>query len=352
MIRGHQAGCGAVVTKTIRLNKAVNPVFHIGKINSGDTLINCEKWADTDRALWYEREIPMAKKAGCVVIASVGHTPAEAEAIAADAEEAGADMLELVSYTENDLLPMLDLAKKRVEIPVICKLSGNWPDAAGTATKCLEHGADGICAIDSLGPALKIDIYNRRPEMMGEEGYGWMSGAAMRPISMRINSEIARKHPDFVNLYGSGGCITAEDAIEFLMAGCRCVGVCSVGILHGINHIEKMCYELSAKLKALGFSNAEEPVGAANANFPPCEQISKMIFKYDPYMPPGPGDPAGPLKRKCVNCGRCATVCCYDARKLDFPYMEVDGDKCRYCGLCVSVCPTKSLTANFDLNLS
>ena len=40
MIRGHQAGCGAVVTKTIRLGAAINPVHHMGTIN-GDVLINC-----------------------------------------------------------------------------------------------------------------------------------------------------------------------------------------------------------------------------------------------------------------------------------------------------------------------
>ena len=56
-----------------------------------------------------------------------------------------------------------DYTKEHVDIPVICKLSGNWPDTVGTARKCLEHGANGICAIDSIGPTLKIDIEKQRP---------------------------------------------------------------------------------------------------------------------------------------------------------------------------------------------
>ena len=124
MIRATELGVGAVVTKTIRISRAINPVRHIGKI-SETTLINAEKWADSDRQIWYEKEIPEAVRAGAVVIGSVGHTLAEAKAIVADVEKAGAQMIELVSYTEETLLPMLDYTKAHVSVPVLCKLSGN-----------------------------------------------------------------------------------------------------------------------------------------------------------------------------------------------------------------------------------
>ncbi len=346
MIRAHEAGCGAVVTKTIRLEAAVNPVNHIGRIG-GDALINCEKWSDSDRLLWYEREIPTAKKAGVTVIGSVGHTPEEARAIVKDVEKAGADMIELVSYTQDTLIPMLEYTKDNVSIPVICKLSGNWPDAVDTASRCLERGADGICAIDSIGPALKIDIHRARPEMMSDNGYGWLSGAAIRPIAMRINSEIARKHPELRGLYGSGGCMNAEDAVEFLMVGCCAVGVCSVGILKGIKYIEQMCYGLSEKLASLGYSSIEAVRGAALPNFPAGELISELEFNYKPY--PSEEDSQEEAekasKRGCIRCGKCVTVCSYGARRLDFPRMTVKRKECRSCGLCVSVCPTGALTA-------
>jgi putative selenate reductase YgfK subunit len=181
---------------------------------------------------------------------------------------------------------MLDFTKNNVNIPVICKLSANWPDAVKSAAKCLEHGADGICAIDSIGPTLKIDINKARPVVMSADGYGWMSGAAIKPISMRINSEIARNHPELRNLYGSGGCMSAEDAIEYLMIGCGNVGVCSVGILKDIDYIETMCYDLSKTLRKLGYNSIQEVVRAALPNFPTKEVISTLNFDYKPYFAP------------------------------------------------------------------
>ena len=336
MIKGHKAGCGAVVTKTIRLGAAINPVHHMGAVN-GDSLINCEKWADSDRLQWYEKEIPETVAAGAIVIGSVGHTLAEAKAIVEDVEKAGAHMIEVVSYTEDTLLPMLDYAKSHVNIPVICKLSGNWPDTVATARKCLEHGADGLCAIDSIGPTLKIDINHARPEMMSADGYGWMTGGVMRPISMRINYEIARNHPELMNLYASGGVIKAEDAIEYFMAGAMGAGICTAGILKGVEYVEKLCYDLSKKLKELGYNSIREVNRAAHPNFPKKEFVADLDFKFQAYKEDG--------TKKCINCKKCETVCCYDARKVEFPEMKLDTSKCRNCGLCLNVCPTGALTA-------
>lgn len=328
LIRAHQAGAGAVVTKTIRLSAAINPVNHISKIN-GDSLINCEKWADSEAEVWFNREIPMAKEAGAVVIASVGHTLPEAEALVKDCEKAGADFIELVSYTEETLLPMLKATKERVSIPVICKLSGNWPDPVGTAKKCLDLGADAISAIDSIGPTLKIDIKKARPAMFSKDGYGWLSGGALRPIALRINSEIARNGCD--NLVGIGGVTCAEDAVEYLMVGAKTIGVHSIAILKGVEYFAKLCQDTALLLDKLGYSNISSVVGAALTNFPQQERVAELEFEYEPDS--------------CINCGRCVTTCSYDARTLKFPVMEVDRDLCRSCGLCVSVCPTGALTS-------
>ena len=331
MIRAHRAGAGAVVTKTIRLSAAINPVNHISKV-SNDSLINCEKWADSEAEVWFKREIPLTKAAGAVVIASVGHTLPEAEALVEDCEKAGADCIELVSYTEDTLIPMLKAAKARVSIPVICKLSGNWPDPAGTAKKCLKMGADAISAIDSIGPTLKIDIKQARPAMHSKDGYGWLSGGAIRPISLRINSEIARNGCE--NLVGIGGVTCAEDAVEYLMVGARAVGVHSIAILRGVEYLSKLCKDTAVLLDQLGYRSISSVVGAALPNFPQEEQVAKLEFHYEPDSAP------------CTNCGRCVKACSYAARSLKFPIMEVNKDLCRNCGLCVSVCPTGALTAD------
>ena len=328
MIRATELGVGAVVTKTIRISRAINPVRHIGKI-SETTLINAEKWADSDRQIWYEKEIPEAVRAGAVVIGSVGHTLAEARAIVADVEKAGAQMIELVSYTEETLLPMLDYTKAHVSVPVLCKLSGNWSNAAETAAKCVEHGADGIAAIDSIGPVLSIDLENRRPQMFSDDGFGWMSGAAIKPISLRINAQIAQSGRVKKDVYGIGGVMNARDAMEFLMVGCRGIGICSVAILKGLPYVQKMITELAELIRQLGFSSLEEAIGAALPNFPKQELVTGLDFVYE--------------SDKCSRCERCVRACPYGARTLDFPVMRVDRSLCRGCGICADLCARGAL---------
>ncbi len=342
MIKAHEYGVGAVVTKTIRMGRAINPVNHITKVSGGNTLLNCEKWADTDKELWCSREIPMAKEAGVTVIASVGHTLAEAKLIVKDVEEAGADMIELVSYEVETMLPMLEYTLKTVSVPVICKLGGGWSHHAEVAKKCIEMGANGICAIDSIGPALKIDIEKASPELQSENGYGWLTGSAIRPFSVRINSEIARENPEFKGLYGTGGCMSVDDTIEFLMVGSNAVGVCSVGILNGIEYIERMCYGLSKRVYELGYESLDQVIGAALPKFKNTELITRLDFNFTAH-----GTLDKDFKNKCIKCNKCVKVCSYDARVLEFPVMTVDSELCRDCGVCVSVCPTASLTAEF-----
>ena len=339
MIKGHQAGAGAVVTKTIRKAPAYNPVGHIGKITSSDSLINCEKWADLEPQDWFDKEIPEAVAAGCIVIASVGHTLFEAMDNVEKCEAAGAHMIELVSYTVDTMLPMLDYAKAHVKIPVLCKISANWKDPVEATRQFLEHGADGICAIDSIGPTLKIDIEKAKPVMESSDGYGWLTGAAIKPIALRVNADIAKGHPGLRNLYGSGGCMNPDDAIEYLMIGAMGVGLCSAPILKGMDYVTEMCYKLSARLAELGYNSIEEVYRKALPNFRGTELFRKLDFRFEPFKEDG--------SKKCVNCQRCVKACSYDARVLNFPEMTVDRDLCRSCGLCVQVCPTRALTADF-----
>ncbi|MEW6623350.1 MAG: FAD-dependent oxidoreductase [Bacillota bacterium] len=283
LIRAYEAGAGACVTKTLRDNAAINPVPHIGAIGK-DSLINCEKWSDWEAEVWIKREIPKAKKAGVVVIGSVGHTPAEADLLVKDVEDAGADMIELVSYSEETMIPMVEITRRKVSIPIICKLSGNWPDPVGTAMKSLAAGADAISAIDSIGPTLKIDIYNAKPEMNSSDGYGWLSGAAIRPIALRIVSEIARK--DCKELIGIGGVTKAEEAVEMLMAGAGAIGICSIAIIKGMGIFTKLCKDLAVLLEQLGYNSIRSVKGVALPNFPTKEVVAKLDFTYKPDNAP------------------------------------------------------------------
>ncbi len=336
IIAASQAGFGAVVTKTIRLKPAINPPHHIG-LAGAQSLINCEKWSDIDFERWCDFDIPESVKNGVILIASLGHTLDEVKIIAEAVQKAGALMVELVSYREEDLIPMLIYAKEALNIPVICKLSANWPDVVGTAQKCLEHHSDGLCAIDSIGPTLKIDIQHARPSLLNEGGAGWLSGDAIRPISMWVNAEISRRNPDFRNLYSSGGCASASDAVEFMMAGATAVGLCSAVMLKGLPLVSKLCIDLPILVQKLGYQSLPELHGAALPNIPALEAEGILEFSYQAFRQDG--------SKKCIDCKKCELVCPYRARQVDFPTMHFDRRRCRSCGLCVEICPTEALTA-------
>lgn len=345
MLRAHQAGAGAVVTKTLRLERALNPVSHMSAVDR-TSLINCEKWADMDAEEWFKRDIPEAVKAGVTVIASVGHTPPEADALVEKCEKAGAHAIELVSYTEETLLPMLKISLAKVKIPVICKISANWPDPAGTARRCLELGAAGVCCIDSIGPTLKIDIKNRRPVMGSEDGYGWLTGSPIKPVALRVCADTTRKgkvNGNVPQVYASGGVMKADDAMEFLMVGCQAVGLCTACIINGVDYCKKLCASLEKLLDELGFAALEDAIGVALPNFPTRAQ-EPTKGEQEAGVESDAKYAFGFKAEACTKCRRCVTVCCYAARGLDDKGMHVDRDLCRNCGVCLSVCPTGALS--------
>jgi dihydroorotate dehydrogenase (NAD+) catalytic subunit len=104
--------------------------------------------------------------------------------------------------------------------PVIPKLSPNVADIALFARVCEEAGASAVSCINTL-LGLVIDVEKRRPRLAF--GTGGLSGPAIRPIAVRMAWQAARAVR--IPVIGIGGITSAEDALEFLIAGCRAVQV-------------------------------------------------------------------------------------------------------------------------------
>jgi dihydroorotate dehydrogenase (NAD+) catalytic subunit len=107
------------------------------------------------------------------------------------------------------------------------KLSPNAPDLAGVARACVKAGADAISLVNTF-KAMAIDINKRRPVF--ENISAGLSGPAIRPIALRMVWELR----DIVRIpiVGLGGIATAEDALEFLMAGAVAIQVGSATFAH------------------------------------------------------------------------------------------------------------------------
>lgn len=121
-------------------------------------------------------------------------------------------------------------------LPLVVKLSPNAEDIVGMAKVCEEEGADGISLVNTF-KAMAIDINKRKPVF--ENVYAGLSGPAIKPIALRMVHEVCKN----VNIpvMGMGGITTAEDAIEFIMAGATCIQVGTANFINpkiGIEIIE------------------------------------------------------------------------------------------------------------------
>jgi dihydroorotate dehydrogenase (NAD+) catalytic subunit len=105
-------------------------------------------------------------------------------------------------------------------LPVIPKLSPNVADITVFARAAEEAGADALSCINTL-LGLAIDVELRRPRL--GFGTGGLSGPAIRPIAVRMAWQAARAVR--IPVIGIGGIASAEDALEFLIAGCRAVQI-------------------------------------------------------------------------------------------------------------------------------
>ncbi len=107
--------------------------------------------------------------------------------------------------------------------PLITKLSPNQTDIADNARRCLEAGSDAFSVINTL-MGMAIDAESRTPVIGNNQG--GLSGPAIKPVALlKVHQvyQVCREHN--IPIIGQGGISSAEDALEFLIAGASAVGV-------------------------------------------------------------------------------------------------------------------------------
>lgn len=107
--------------------------------------------------------------------------------------------------------------------PLITKLSPNQTDIAGNARRCIEAGTDAFAVINTL-MGMAIDIESRAPILGNNQG--GLSGPAIKPVALLKTHQVYQVCRDHaIPIIGQGGIASAEDALEFIIAGASAVGI-------------------------------------------------------------------------------------------------------------------------------
>lgn len=146
--------------------------------------------------------------------------------------------------------------------PIFIKVSPNTPALAEICCAAVEGGADGITAVNSLGPGMMINIETAHPVL--DFGFGGVTGPALRPIAVRCVYDIAlalRRYERKVPIIGTGGVSTARHVIEMMMAGATAVGIGSAVYHRGLDVFGRILDELEPECDHLRVGALAEVIG-------------------------------------------------------------------------------------------
>lgn len=149
--------------------------------------------------------------------------------------------------------------KAKSNVPVYVKLSPNVTNIVEIAQAVERAGADGLTMINTL-TGMQIHLPSKRPLIANRTG--GLSGPAIKPVAIRMIYEVS----EAVNIpiIGMGGITTAEDVIEFLLAGASAVAVGTANFQNPVVCSE-IIQELPATLNKYGFASIEEVIGKGHA---------------------------------------------------------------------------------------
>ncbi len=148
---------------------------------------------------------------------------------------------------------VVSAVKAVISVPLIVKLTPQAPDIADIAKTCEDAGADAICAINTVGPGMVIDIESGRPILAFKKG--GLSGPMIKPIAVRCVFDIYKAVS--IPIIGLGGIMTGEDAVEMMMAGASLVGIGTAVRYRGIEVFQKITDEMDVWLSGHNLNLAD-----------------------------------------------------------------------------------------------
>ena len=230
---------GIIVKGTTLKPREGNDYPRMAETSSG--MLNCVGLQNKGVDYFCEHIYPQVKDLGTNVIVNVsGSSPEDYAECAAriDALE-GIPAIELniscpnvrqggmaFGTTCEGAASVVKAVRARYHKTLIVKLSPNVTNIADIALACEAEGADSVSLINTL-MGMAIDIERRRPVL--SIGTGGLSGPAVKPVALRMVWQVARAVK--IPVVGLGGIMTAQDAIEFLMAGATAIEIRTANFL-------------------------------------------------------------------------------------------------------------------------
>ena len=224
---------GAVTTKGVaNIPWPGNPTPRIAETYGG--MLNAIGLQNPGIDVFIERDIPYLKQRNATIIVNVcGKSMEDYVEVVEKLGDQPVDLLEInvscpnvkeggIAFGQDPkaLYEITKAVKAVAKQPIMMKLSPNVTNIVDMAKAAEAGGSDALSLINTL-TGMKIDI-NKRKILLANQT-GGMSGPAIKPVAVRMVHQVA--HAVNLPIVGMGGIATAEDAIEFLMAGATAVAV-------------------------------------------------------------------------------------------------------------------------------
>lgn len=224
---------GAIVTKGVSINPwEGNPSPRIMETSSG--MINAIGLQNPGVDIFIKRDIPFLKKFDTRIIVNVcGNSVSDYLKVVERLSEQAVDMLEIniscpnvehggIAFGQEPKIVehITKEVKKTTHLPISMKLTPNVTDITEIAKAAEYGGADALSLINTI-TGMRIDVKKKTFSVANKTG--GLSGAAIKPIALRMVYQVCKAV--HIPVIGMGGVTTAEDALEFIMAGATGIAV-------------------------------------------------------------------------------------------------------------------------------
>ncbi len=361
ILRAARLGWGGAVMKTVTEEPTIDPRTRLGVLRKNGKAIgmnNIELLSREPLKTWTDDWIPKIKREApddFVFVASMmsGPEPDGWTSLAETMSNTGADAIELnvscphgspekhmgafIGQDPSLVEKVTRAAKKGTDLPILVKLTPNVTDIVPIAQAAAKGGADGLSAINTVESLIGIDVETATPLPIAYglnkteqlSTYGGFCGPAVRPIGLRVVSQIARALPG-IPISGIGGIESWESSVEYLMAGARTLQVCTAVMWHGFSIIKAITEGIGKFMERKGYKTLDEMIGKALPKITTWEALTKL-----------PPVIAEVIEDRCTGCKKCVVSCAdggYVAIQMSEEVAVVNAEKCDGCGLCAVVC--------------